>query len=373
MESLMKNIINNEQMISIADLKKQAKIARKQNNQLSNHSESLKALAQEYNFASWEKLLDAAYLPLNIKKKTFSNGQSEQIDWQNNELLEKLLKITNLMKSSHEEYEFLNKSAGYNALFNFFYENLLKFHNTQSSNYQKIKLLIDFMINSFLEYKQGPKEFKNILSFATLSKENPYFKDTLSKNLSDKLRHYMKLNNLKIYGFSDYQELQISDALQIENFNDHNEIILIINSLDEKINIMATIYDVIENSKKDNTFRKSWLYEYENFISLGVYDEWSSRDVQNYQKLLRDYSSSFFDQDKHKMALNYFDYYINGHYRKITTIGTIDEIIKKIKTDPEYDIGYKLDIEKAYKSISGEKSQYIQSQRYKFIFYYIIH
>lgn len=47
MESIMKNIINNDQMISILDLKKQAKIERKQNPSLKNHSESLKSIAKK--------------------------------------------------------------------------------------------------------------------------------------------------------------------------------------------------------------------------------------------------------------------------------------------------------------------------------------
>lgn len=196
MESLMKNIINNEQLISIADLKKQAKIARKQNNQLSNHSESLKAIAKEYNYDSWEKLLDASYLAINKPKPVFKSGQKEQIHWHSHELVQSLLSLTKNINAFHEEYEFLNKTAGYNAMFNFFQLNVLNQYNVTTTIHQKLKLLIDFMVSSFIDDTSKYKNFKDILNYASLSKENPYYRSRLAIKTEEKLKKYMKLNEL---------------------------------------------------------------------------------------------------------------------------------------------------------------------------------
>lgn len=374
MESLMKKIINNEQMISIADLKKQAKIARKQNNQLSNHSESLKAIAKSYNYDSWEELLDSSYLMINQQKPSFQTGQKEQIHWQSHELVQHLLKFTNNINAFHEEYEFLNNTAGYNALFNFFQINVLNQYNITTPVYQKIKLLIDFMISSFLTSTSVNKQFKDILNYAMFSKDNPYYQNKLSIHSEQKLKKYMKLNSLTIYGFSDHQEIQIDNALQIEDMSNHNEIILILSSIQEKINIMAITYDVVEKNKKDNKFLNNWLSEYENLVNLSQYEEWFSNDVQRYQRLVKEYSSSFFNIEMHKKALEYLPYYINNNYGKTTDSGTINKMTLKLqKLDGKLD-GFECDIQKARPHIIGdERTESLQFQGFHFVFYYIIH
>lgn len=375
MESLMKNIINNEQLISIAALKKQAKIARKQNNQLSNHSESLKAIAKEYNYDSWEKLLDASYLAINKPKQSFQSGQIEQIHWHNNQLLDYLSGFTRVMKNFHDEYEFLNNVAGYNALFNFFQDNVLNAHQVTSPIYQRIKLLIDFMISSFIESPIEKKEFKNILNYAEFSKKNPYCNYKLSKNSEKRLKKYMNLNNLNIHIFSENQEIQIEDTFKINDLTTHNEIILILNSIQEKINIMATVYDVIENNKKDNIFLNNWLTHYENLISLSDHSEWLARDVKAYTTLIRQYSGSFFDTEMHKEALSYLHYYKNAQYQKEFLAGTKKEVIAKIqKMSSDKNNVLKYDIEKAHGCILGDtRNERIEFQNYEFAFYYIIH
>lgn len=374
MESLMKNIINNEQMISIADLKKQAKIARKQNNQLSNHSESLKAIAKEYNYDSWEKLLDSSYLMINQQKPSFQTGQKEQIHWHFHELVQHLLKFTNNINAFHEEYEFLNNTAGYNALFNFFQVNVLNQYTVTTPIYQKIKLLIDFMISSFLTSTSVNKQFKDILNYAMFSKENPYYKNKLSIHSEEKLKKYMKLNSLTIYGFSEHQEIQIDNTLAIEDMRNHNEIILILSSIQEKINIMAITYDIVEKNKKDNKFLNNWLSDYENLVNLSQYEEWLSNDVQRYQRLVKEYSSSFFNIKMHKKALEYVPYYINNNYGKTTDSGTINEMELKLqKLDGKLD-GFDCDIQKARPHIIGnERNESLEFQGFHFVFYYIIH
>jgi hypothetical protein len=374
MESLMKNIINNEQMISIADLKKQAKIARKQNNQLSNHSESLKAVAKSYNYDSWEKLLDSSYLMINQQKPSFQTGQKEQIHWQCHELVQYLLKFTNNINAFHEEYEFLNNTAGYNALFNFFQINVLNQYNVTTPVYQKIKLLIDFMISSFLTSTSVNKQFKDILNYAMFSKENPYYKNKLSIHSEQKLKKYMKLNSLTIYGFSEHQEMQIDNTLAIEDMRNHNEIILILSSIQEKINIMAITYDVVEKNKKDNGFLNNWLSDYENLVNLSQYEEWFANDIQRYQRLVKEYSSSFFNIEMHKKALEYVPYYINNNYGKTTDSGTINEMELKLqKLDGKLD-GFDCDIQKARPHLIGnERNESLKFQGFHFVFYYIIH
>lgn len=371
----MKNIINNEQMISIADLKKQAKIARKQNNQLSNHSESLKAIAKSYNYDSWEKLLDSSYLMIPQQKQSFQTGQIEQIHWHNNKLLDYLSDFTRVMKNFHDEYEFLNNVAGYNALFNFFQDNVLNAHQVTSPIYQRIKLLIDFMISSFIESPLEKKEFKNILNYAEFSKKNPYYDYKLSKDLEKRLKRYMNLNNLNIYGFQENAEIQIENTFQIDDLTTHNEIILILNSIQEKINIMATVYDVIENNKKDNVFLNNWLTNYENLISLSDHSEWLARDVKTYTTLIRQYSGSFFDTEMHKEALSYLHYYKNEQYQKEFLAGTKKEVIAKIqKMSSDKTNVLEYDIEKAHVYILGDKrTESLEFQDYEFAFYYIIH
>lgn len=365
MESLMKNIINNEQMISISDLKKQAKIDRKQNNNLSNHSESLKALAQQYNFSSWEKLLDASYLVINNKPKSF---KKEQIHWHNHNMLEKLNKIASKMNTIHDEYSFLNNHAEYNALFNFFQINLLHVYNISTPIYQKMKLVIDFMINAFIEYRKDHKyiEFKDILSFAIFGSANPLYEKDFSKKLSDKLKKYMNLNNLHVGGLTYAAQLKIFNMHEIEEIAHHNEVLLILDSLHEKINIMATIHDVIEKKKKNNSSLTDWLSVYENFITLSLYDERTSDQIQEYQKLMREYFSTFFSNEEHTKTLSYLNHFINGGYETVTFKGTKqkieDEIILSTSVSKEYD--YNLD--KALSSM-------VNKIEYDLKFYYIVH
>lgn len=373
MESLMKNIINNEQMISIADLKKQAKIARKQNNQLSNHSESLKAIAKEYNYDSWEKLLDSSYLMINQQKLSFQTGEKEQIHWQSHELVQHLLQITNNIESFHEEYEFLNNIAGYNALFSFFQVNLLNQYTVTTPIYQKIKLLIDFMISSFLTSTSVNKQFKDILNYAMFSKENPYYQNKLSTHSEQKLKKYMKLNSLTIYGFSEHQEIQIDNTLAIENMHNHNEIILILSSLQEKINIMAIAYDIVEKNKKDNVFLNNWLSDYENLVNLSQYEEWFAIDIQRYQRLVKEYSSSFFNIEMHKKALEYLTYYKNGRFSKFSISGTKNEVVKSLKLFSEYKDYSSFDMAKAKKIMLRDIATNEELQKYEFTFHYIIH
>lgn len=360
-------------MISISDLKKQAKINRKNNNNLSNHSESLKAIANEYNYDSWEKLLDSSYLIANQKEESFQIGKKEQISWQHAQLLPYLSRIHKMIYSAHEEYDFFNNTVGYNTLFNFFQINILNKHVITSPVYQKIKLLIDFMISAFIESTDKDKTFKDILNYALLNKENPYFESELSINSSHKLKKYMKLNDLHIHYIADSHNMQISDTVQLEKINNHNEIILILNSVKEKINIMAKAYNIIENNKKDKNFLNSWLSDYENFISLGTYDEWVENESNQYQRLLQQHYSSFFNTNEHKKVLEYLNYYKNNQYGKFIMSGSKKEVIEKIKNHPEYSEGFVFDIEKASSTILGHINTCEDLQDYEFLVYYIIH
>lgn len=51
--------------ITIADLKKQAKKARKNNNEIKNHAESLNVIAKQNNYESWSDLIDSSVLLRN--------------------------------------------------------------------------------------------------------------------------------------------------------------------------------------------------------------------------------------------------------------------------------------------------------------------
>lgn len=374
MESLMKNIINNEQLISIADLKKQAKIARKQNNQLSNHSESLKAIAKEYNYDSWEKLLDASYLAINKPKPVFKSGQKEQIHWHSHELVQSLLSLTKNINAFHEEYEFLNKTAGYNAMFNFFQLNVLNQYNVTTTIHQKLKLLIDFMVSSFIDDTSKYKNFKDILNYASLSKENPYYRSRLEIKTEEKLKKYMKLNDLTSYGIHYNEDMQIENTLLVEDMSNHHEVFLILSSVKEKLNVMATVYDVVEQNKKDNKFLNNWLGDYENLIELSQYADWLADDIKSYQRLIKEYSSSFFDSEMHKEALNNLSYYINGDIGKNYDSGTIKEMTDKLKKWSGNLHGLVCDLEKAKPYILGDKrTESFECQAYEFVFYYIIH
>jgi len=368
----MKNIINNPEMISIIDLKKQAKILRKNNKNIKNHSESLQLIANSYGYESWESLLDSSYMIQKKEKLTYCSGQKEQVDWKINNLLPYLFKLKNMINTLHDEYEFLNSSNGFNTLFNFFQINVLSTHSPASPIYQKLKLLIEFMVTAFIESNIKNKEFKNILDYALFRKENPYYKEILSNNAIQKLKRYMRHNDLAIYGFSDNEEVQISNVMSIENLNAHNDVTLILNSVKDKINIMSKSYKIIENNKKDNDFFDNWMSNYENFVSLSTYDEWVEDDLKKYQRKLHEYYGSFFNINIHKDLLKYLNYY-NDRYGKIVIAGTKSEVTEKIAISPDTCQGLMLDISKADKIRLGEISTYPESQSYEFIFYYIVH
>lgn len=330
-------------------------------------------MLKKNGYDSWENLLDSSYLIFSPQKPQYSTGQKEQIDANMNNLFSYLSFIKNLINTCSSEYEFLNNSNGYHALSNFFHTNVLKDYSTTSVIYQKTKLLIDFMINAYMESPVKNKEFKDILNYALLEKNNPIYKENLSINAMKKLKIYLRHNNLTIYGFDESQDVQIQDTLSIENMNNHNEIILILNSVKDKINIMAKSYEIIENNKKDNTYLNIWLSNYENFVSLSAYDEWVATDVNKYQRMLSQYYNGFFNLEEHKKALEYLDCYQNNKYGKIVITGTRSEVLEKINISPSTCQDCILDIDKAEKIALGDISTHNVNQNYEFIFYYIIH
>lgn len=365
----MKNITKNGEMISISDLKKQAKILRKKNNTIRNHSQSLKALANQYNYDSWENLLDDSYIMVNKKNQTF---KKEQIHWHNNELLVSLSSITSIMVSMHNEYEYLNSQSGYNALFNFFQTNLLVHYNAYSPEIKKMKLLIDFMITAYLECKKTNTslEFKEILNFAYFDLRNYYFNSKLSPTLSLKLKTYTDFS--KIY----MREQIINDIDRMENGHLHLDILLEITSISEKIEIMSMVYEIIRRNTSSNQLMNNWLTDYENFIKLSHYDNHIAKHIHDYQTTMRIHTSSFFSIEKHKEALMYLNKYSNQQYDVVKLFGTRNEVISKaenLSLDPNCDCEY--DMDKAMDMPSG---QYFNTEddtfnTYEFLFYYIIH
>lgn len=168
--------------------------------------------------------------------------------------------------------------------------------------------------------------------------------------------------------------MQIENTLLVEDMSNHHEVFLILSSVKEKLNVMATVYDVVEQNKKDNKFLNNWLGDYENLIELSQYADWLADDIKSYQRLIKEYSSSFFDSEMHKEALNNLSYYINGDIGKNYDSGTIKEMTDKLKKWSGNLHGLVCDLEKAKPYILGDKrTESFECQAYEFVFYYIIH
>lgn len=368
MESIMKKIINNEQMISISDLKKQAKIARKQNNNLSNHSQSLKAIAQSYNYDSWENLLDSAYLIVEKKQMLPEKGSREQIDWQNDRLLNDLFVVIRELNTIHAKYEFLNQKAGYNSIFNFFQEELLNKYEKHSQQYQKLKLLIELMVSLYTTHKSkfSHISFKDILSYADFRKSNPLYQTPLPEDVSNKLKKYMILNNVTVLGLSLENPLQIVDINYVEDSKQHNEIILDLESMREKIEIMAEVYTKIEQSKSNNMILIDWLSDYESFIRLSLHSQWTAESIHEYHSNMRRRFNKTFNLEKHKEILNCLKYYFDGKYEEVHVIvnqdSTIHQKIEELKKEGSI---YEYDLKKTV--YDDERSSK------KYYFYYLVH
>lgn len=329
MESIMKNIITNEQMISISDLKKQAKIARKQNNNLSNHSQSLKAIAQSYNYDSWENLLDSAYLMVEKKQIIQEEGSREQVSAYGNYFLKKILVLVDKLKSVHEEYDFLNNHAGYNSLINFFKEELLNKYDKYSQQYQKLKLLIDLMVSLYMTDKSKNKNvnFKDIFNYADFGNKNPLLQKPLPEDISNKLKKYMIFNNIYVSGLSLEQPLQIFHISYVEDSKQHYETMLDLEIIREKIEMMAEIHTKIEQIKSNNAILTDWLSDHENFIRLSLHNNSIAETINDYQDEMKKITQKKFNPEKHKEILNCLKYYLNGQYEEISIEVKIGETL----------------------------------------------
>jgi hypothetical protein len=325
----MKKIITNEQMISISDLKKQAKIARKQNNNLSNHSQSLKAIAQSYDYDSWESLLDSAYLMVEKKQMPPKQGHREQVSTYGNYFLKKILVLVDQLKSVHEEYDFLNNHAGYNSLINFFKEELLNKYDEYSQQYQKLKLLIDLMVSLYLTHKSKNKDvnFKDIFNYADFGNNNPLLQKPLPEDVSNKLKKYMIFNNIYVSGLSLEQPLQVFHISYVEDSKQHHETMLDLEIMREKIEMMAEIYTKIEKAKLNNAILTDWLSDHESFIRLSLHNNVITEAINDYQDEIKRITQKKFNPEKHKEILNYLKYYLNGQYEEISIEVKIGETL----------------------------------------------
>lgn len=364
----MKNIITNEQMISISDLKKQAKIARKQNNNLSNHSQSLKAIAQSYNYDSWENLLDASYLMIEKKVTIPKEGSREQVSTYGNYFLKKILVLVDKLKSVHEEYDFLNNHAGYNSLIDFFNKELLNRYDQYSQQHQKLKLLIDLMVSLYITDKSKNKDvnFKDILNYSDFGKTNPFLKIKLPKDCSNKLKKYMIFNNIYSPELS-LENLEIFDinANYIEGVKQHNETMLDLEIMREKIEMMAEVYTKIQQVKSNNAILTDWLSDHESFIRLSLHNNSITEIINDYQDEMKRITNKKFNPEKHKEILNYLKYYLNGQYEEISLevkIGeTLHQKLEELKKEG-YPCAYNI-----------EQAMVIQKILQTYVICYIVH
>lgn len=122
------------QYVNISDLKKQAKKERKNNPSIKNHAESLKHIANKYNFNSWSELLDSSKITANNEKVLFQDDHGNIYTYsENNRIyfhdensrISLINKRTNILQKNSNEKIIINAIEQLNAEISSFY-NLLK-------------------------------------------------------------------------------------------------------------------------------------------------------------------------------------------------------------------------------------------------------
>jgi hypothetical protein len=147
--------------ITIADLKKQAKKARKNNNSIKNHAESLNVVAQQNNFNNWADLIDNALL---IKNNTLTDAQQ----------LSLLKEFVNETTTTINEFNLIFKTTNYEMLSifvnkYFLYESIIK---TEDENLwsDRAKKWMDSVCFVFLnsDLPRNINGFRKCLTFKTM-------------------------------------------------------------------------------------------------------------------------------------------------------------------------------------------------------------
>lgn len=245
--------------ISVQSLKKEAKIARKNNNDLKNHAASLNFIANKYNFSSWEQMLDHCVLPNEAEPLTVNQlnsvtyGHLEYIDPEDNTIflvknyylqIKDIQDIVKIIKKEVKKFQFYSNTDNYDTLFYYVKEFMTNYKWLEHHQIQE-------MIANYLDHREraiNKEEFNDSLQKGIFALFNRW---TGTETCSDMREAHRVIYNMALTFVVDGV---IQDKLILKWLLDHNNLLALSHVYELRNSVHGYIEKLNNNSNTSDVF-----------------------------------------------------------------------------------------------------------------------